>query len=148
MNTTASPLSDDPSLVANRLREHGITPTQQRIRIGEVLFSRPQHLSAEQLLAMVNKNQEEVSKATVYNTLGLFAKKGLLHEVIIEPGKVFYDTNLEKHHHLYHIDSGTLEDISADKVEIQQLPELPEGTELEDVDVIIRLRKSTSKINK
>jgi len=92
---------------------------------------------------MVNKDQEEVSKATVYNTLGLFAKNGLLNEVIIKPSKVFYDTNLEKHHHLYHIDSGTLEDISASQVKIEQLPELPSGTELEDVDVIIRLRKSS-----
>ena len=91
---------------------------------------------------MVNRDNEEVSKATVYNTLGLFAKKGLLHEVIIEANKVFYDTNLDKHHHLYHIDTGTLEDISANQVKIEQLPELPEGTILEDVDVIIRLRKS------
>ena len=128
--------------VASRLRASGITPTQQRVRIGEALFSKAQHVSAEQVLSMVNKDHDEVSKATVYNTLGLFAKKGLLHEVIIEANKVFYDTNLEKHHHLYHIDTGKLEDISANQVKIEQLPELPEGTVLEDVDVIIRLRKS------
>ncbi|MFK8027220.1 MAG: Fur family transcriptional regulator [Gammaproteobacteria bacterium] len=128
--------------VASRLRASGITPTQQRVRIGEALFSKAQHVSAEQVLSMVNKDNDEVSKATVYNTLGLFAKKGLLHEVIIEANKVFYDTNLEKHHHLYHIDTSRLEDISANQVKIEQLPKLPEGTVLEDVDVIIRLRKS------
>jgi Fur family iron response transcriptional regulator len=128
--------------VASRLRACGITPTQQRVRIGEALFAKPQHVSAEQVLSMVNKHHEEVSKATVYNTLGLFAKKGLLHEVIIEANKVFYDTNLDKHHHLYHLDTGMLEDISASQVKIEQLPELPEGTILEDVDVIIRLRKT------
>jgi Fur family iron response transcriptional regulator len=128
--------------IASRLRAYGITPTQQRVRIGEALFAKAQHVSAEQVLSMVNKDHEEVSKATVYNTLGLFAKKGLLHEVIIEANKVFYDTNLDKHHHLYHIDTGTLEDISASQVKIGQLPELPEGTILEDVDVIIRLRRS------
>ena len=142
MKTTATQLRADHIYVTACLRDCGINPTQQRVRIGEVLFSRAQHVSAEQVLAMVNKDQEEVSKATVYNTLGLFAKKGLLNEVIIEPSKVFYDTNLEKHHHLYHIDTGTLEDISANQVKIEQLPELPIGTELEDVDVIIRLRKS------
>ncbi len=127
--------------VASYLRTHGITPTLQRIRIGEVLFAEAQHVSADQVLSMVNKETEDVSKATVYNTLGLFAKKGLLNEVVIEASTVFYDTNLDKHHHLYHIDTGILEDISADQVKIGQLPELPEGTILEDVDVIIRLRK-------
>ena len=143
MKTTESEFSADHSNISTRLKASGITPTQQRIRIGEVLFAKAQHVSAEQLLAMVNKDNEEVSKATVYNTLGLFAKKGLINEVIIEPGKVFYDSNLEKHHHLYHVDSGMLEDISADQVKIEQLPELPNGTMLEDVDVIIRLRKTS-----
>ena len=142
MNPTPAQFSTDRVEIISRLRACGITPTHQRVQIGEVLFSKPQHVSAEQVLSMVNQNHDKVSKATVYNTLGLFAKKGLLHEVIIDPNKVFYDTNLDKHHHLYHIDTGTLEDISADQVKINQLPELPEGTVLEDVDVIIRLRKS------
>ena len=140
MNSTPATFNTDRAEIISRLRASGITPTHQRVQIGEVLFSKPQHVSAEQVLSMVNKSDEKVSKATVYNTLGLFAKKGLLHEVIIDPNKVFYDTNLEKHHHLYHTDTGTLEDIDANQVKIGQLPDLPEGTVLEDVDVIIRLR--------
>lgn len=142
MNSSPSHFSTDRMEIIARLRACGISPTHQRVRIGEVLFAKAQHVSAEQVLTLVNKDQNEVSKATVYNTLGLFAQKGLLHEVIIDPNKVFYDTNLDKHHHLYHIDTGTLEDIDANQVKIDQLPELPEGTVLEDVDVIIRLRKS------
>ena len=142
MNSAPSKFSSERMHITAKLRAHGITPTHQRVRIGEALFAKAQHVSAEQVHSMVNANQEGVSKATVYNTLGLFAKKGLLNEVIIEPNKVFYDTNLEKHHHLYHTDAGMLEDISADQVKIEQLPELPSGTILEDVDVIIRLRKS------
>lgn len=142
MNSTPTPFSNDRVDIISRLRAVGITPTHQRVRIGEVLFSKAQHVSAEQVQNLVNQDHDKVSKATVYNTLGLFAKKGLLHEVIIDPNKVFYDTNLDNHHHLYHTDTGTLEDISADQVKINQLPELPEGTVLEDVDVIIRLRKS------
>jgi Fur family iron response transcriptional regulator len=128
--------------VALRLRACGITPTQQRVSIGETLFAKSQHVSAEQVLAMVNKDHEQVSKATVYNTLGLFAIKGLLQEVIIEANKVFYDTNLDKHHHLYHVDTGMLEDIDASQVRVDYLPELPKDTILENIDVIIRLRKS------
>ncbi len=141
MNSAPRKFSTDSVHVAARLRAYGITPTQQRVRIGEALFVKAQHVSAEQVLLMVNKDNEEVSKATVYNTLGLFAKKGLLHEVIIEPNKVFYDTNLDKHHHLYHMDTGMLEDIPADQIRIEQLPELPVGTVLEDVEVIVRLRQ-------
>jgi Fur family iron response transcriptional regulator len=142
MNSGPTKFSINTMNVALRLRAYGITPTQQRVRIGETLFAKAQHVSAEQVLAMVNKDHELVSKATVYNTLGLFAIKGLLHEVIIEANKVFYDTNLDKHHHLYHVDTGMLEDIDASQVKIEQLPELPKDTILEDVDVIIRLRKS------
>lgn len=92
--------------VVGMLRESGITPTHQRIRIGEVLFSCKQHLSAEEVLVAVNQNDDEVSKATVYNTLGVFAQHGLIREVIVDPSKVFYDSNLSKHHHLYYSDSG------------------------------------------
>ena len=130
------------SEIKNRLRASEITPTRQRVLIAEALFEKPQHVSAEQVLTMVNKEHEEVSKATIYNTLGLFAEKGLINEVIIEPSKVFYDTNLEKHYHLYHTDTGELEDISSSKIKIEKLPELPEDTVLENVDIIIRLSKS------
>lgn len=120
----------------------GITPTHQRVKIGEVLFSCAQHLSADQVLDAVNQGNEEVSKATVYNTLGLFAKHSLVREVIVDPSKVFYDSNLNKHHHLYYSDSGELEDVDKEKVQISKLPELADNLEIEEVDVIIRVHRS------
>ena len=128
--------------VVAMLRDAGITPTHQRIKIGEVLFSRQQHLSAEQVLVAVNQDDDEVSKATVYNTLGVFAQHGLLREVIVDPSKVFYDSNLSKHHHLYYSDSGELEDIADENIEISKLPDLPSELQIEDVDVIIRVHRS------
>ncbi|MEM8844981.1 MAG: Fur family transcriptional regulator [Pseudomonadota bacterium] len=142
MSWNTAQFSSKRSDIISRLRSSNITPTHQRVLIGEALFEKAQHVSAEQVLAMVNKDNEEVSKATVYNTLGLFAQKGLINEVIIEPSKVFYDTNLVKHYHLYHTDSGKLEDIGSDQIKINQLPDIPQGTALEDVDIIIRLRKT------
>ena len=124
------------------LRDSGITPTHQRIKIGKVLFSRQQHLSAEQVLASVNQDDGEVSKATVYNTLGVFAQYGLIREVIVDPSKVFYDSNLTKHHHLYYSDTGELEDIDDKDIEISKLPDLPSELQVEDVDVIIRVHRS------
>ncbi len=124
------------------LRDFGITPTYQRIKLGEVLFSCKQHLSAEQVLVAVNQDDEEVSKATVYNTLGVFAQHGLIREVIVDPSKVFYDSNLSKHHHLYYSDTGELEDVADESVEIAKLPELPNELQIEDVDVIIRVHRN------
>lgn len=128
--------------VVGMLRDSGITPTHQRIKIGEVLFSCKQHLSAEQVLVAVNQDDEEVSKATVYNTLGVFAQHGLIREVIVDPSKVFYDSNISKHHHLYYSDTGELEDVADECIEIAKLPELPNELQIEDVDVIIRVHRN------
>ena len=122
------------------LRAHGVTPTQQRVEIAQILFARRQHLSAEQVLCLVNQKQSVASKATVYNTLGLFAQQGLVREVIVDPAKVFYDSNTDGHHHFYNVDNGALMDIEAEQVTIGQLPSLPKGTVAAGVEVIIRVR--------
>ncbi len=130
----------DEASAAEQLREAGIQPTRQRLRIAQVLLTGSQHLSADQVLEKVNRTGKPVSKATVYNTLGLFADKGLLREVIIDPSRVFYDTNSAPHHHVYNTATGELSDIALHRVLTEPLPELPAGTELESVDVVIRVR--------
>ena len=138
--TSTSPVPLDATKTADFLRRYGIAPTQQRVVIASVLFARPQHLSAEQLLNAVNHERPIASKATVYNTLGLFARKGLVREVIVDPAKVFYDSNTRAHHHFYDTRTGTLSDIDEAQIAVDRLPELPEHTEIEGVDVIVRLR--------
>jgi len=130
------------SNVIKKLTESGITPTRQRVDIGQCLFVKDQHITAEQLREQVNETFAEVSKATVYNTLGLFAAEGLLREVIVDPSKHVYDTNVEKHHHLYHIDTGRLQDIDPAEIMLSGLPDLDEGVEIEDVDIVIRVRNT------
>lgn len=122
------------------LRNHDINPTHQRIEIAYVLFSRREHLSADQLLAMVNERNAETSKATVYNTLNLFLEKKLIREVIVDPSKVFYDPNTDTHHHFYDLDTGELTDIDAAEIEVSGLPQLPEGVVTEGIDIIVRIR--------
>ncbi len=131
--------------IGEQLREAGITPTQQRVQIAEILFARPQHMSADQILAVVNNDGPIASKATIYNTLGLFARKGLVREVIVDPSKVFYDSNTGEHHHFYNVDSGELTDIDAREVMISNLPELPEHTQPAGIDIIFRVRKDDSE---
>lgn len=124
------------------LRRHDVNPTHQRIEIALALFSRGEHLSADQLLAIVNDRHFETSKATVYNTLNLFLEKKLIREVIVDPNKVFYDPNTEPHHHLYDIDTGELTDVDASRIQISGLPQLPDGMVTEGIDVIIRVRSA------
>ena len=125
------------------LRRHDINPTHQRIEIACALFARGEHLSADQVLAIVNYRHSETSKATVYNTLNLFLEKKLVREVIVDPNKVFYDPNTEPHHHLYNVDTGELTDIDASRIEVSGLPQLPEGMVTDGVDIIVRVRSRT-----
>lgn len=126
--------------IAESLRGHGISPTHQRIEIAHVLFDRQEHLSADQILAMVNARHAETSKATVYNTLKLFVEKKLIRELIVDPAKVVYDPNTASHHHLYDVQTGRLTDIPAGDIEVVGLPPLPQGVEAEGVDIIVRTR--------
>jgi len=126
---------------ARRLRDYDILPTRQRVQIARVLLTGDQHVSADQVQELVRATGSRVSKATVYNTLGLFADKGILREVNVDPNRVFYDTNNSVHHHFYNIDSGELSDIDPGQIPVDQLPEAPEGSVVDSVEVIIRVRQ-------
>ncbi len=125
---------------SQRLQASGIMPTLQRVQIARILLARNQHLSADQVLDKVSAVDGHVSKATVYNTLGLFTKKGVIREVIVDPTRVFYDTNNSQHHHFYNVDTGELTDIDANQISLENFPALPVGTVAEGVDVIVRIR--------
>lgn len=118
----------------------GILPTPQRVEIAGILLERPQHLSAEHILDKLQEMRSAVSKATVYNTLNLFSERGLIREVVVDPVRKFYDSTTRPHHHFYNVDSGELSDIPDDQVFVQDLPELPAGTERESIEVLIKVR--------
>jgi len=145
MNARNTLKIDPDQDIASQLRKAGITPTQQRVQIAEILFARPQHMSADQVLALVNRDGPTASKATIYNTLGLFARKGLVREVIVDPSKVFYDSNTTVHHHFFNVDTGELIDIPADELILNNMPELPPGTESAGIDVIFRIRSRDAR---
>lgn len=127
--------------VRELLRERSIAPTAQRVQIGRILFACDQHLAAEEVLAALRGDGMRVSKATVYNTLNLFAAKGLLRTVNAEPGRSSFDSNTRPHFHFHVDDSGELIDVAPADVEFARLPPLPPGTESLGVEVVIRLRR-------
>jgi len=122
------------------LKSHGVLPTPQRVEVATVLLEKPQHLSADQIIERLRLSGSRVSKATVYNTLHLFGARGLVKELNVDPSRRFYDSTTHSHHHFYHLDSGELSDIEENEVRIMGLPPLPEGTEQESVEVLIRIR--------
>ncbi|MHA1108931.1 MAG: iron response transcriptional regulator IrrA, partial [Alphaproteobacteria bacterium] len=125
--------------VIEMLHRVGLRPTRQRMTLARLLFEGgDRHVTAEQLHDQAVAANVPVSLATVYNTLHQFTETGLLREVVVESGRSYFDTNISAHHHFFHNDTGKLEDIPADTLTVSHLPELPEGTDLDRVDVVVR----------
>ena len=130
-----------PSLTAvDRLRAAGLRPTRQRIALARLLFARgDRHVTAEQLHGEAIAHEIRVSLATVYNTLHQFTEASLLREVVVEPGRSYFDTNSRDHHHFFWEETGTLQDIPGDGVVVSGLPSPPDDSEIRRVEVVVRL---------
>ncbi len=128
------------SEILARFEHFGIVPTPQRLAVAAILLHKPQHLSAEQIIEHLSLAGSKVSKATVYNSLNLFAERGLIKECLVDPERRIYDSSTIPHHHFYNVDTGELSDIPTAGIEINGLPELPEGTRCEGVELFIHVR--------
>ena len=122
----------------------GLRPTRQRRALAMLLVGdgRHRHVTAESLYAAAQAAGLPVSLATVYNTLRCFTEAGLLTEISVDGARSYFDTRTEDHPHFYWEEDGRLTDAPAGSVEIARLPELPPGTELSKVDVVIRLHRT------
>ncbi|MEZ5458311.1 MAG: Fur family transcriptional regulator [Steroidobacteraceae bacterium] len=125
---------------ADRLRAHAIQPTPQRLQIAAVLLTTAQHITAEQLLGALRARGARVSKATLYNTLRLFAERGLVRELALDGSRVWFDSNVDGHYHFQDETTGQLTDVALDAVAFERLPEPPAGMQIAGVDLVIRLR--------
>ncbi len=133
------------SSLIERLKNSGLRPTRQRLALAKILLEKGnRHLTAEQLHVEAIGAHVKVSLATVYNTLHQFTSAGLLREVVVEPGRSYFDTNVEDHHHFYFEDSSTLQDIPRNEVHFDTLPKAPAGTKVARVDVVIRVSRDKS----
>ncbi|MCH9696168.1 MAG: transcriptional repressor [Gammaproteobacteria bacterium] len=126
--------------ILNKFAEHTILPTPQRLEVAEVLLEKPQHLSAEQIIDRLRENGSTVSKATVYNTLKLFGERGLVKELSVDPERRFYDSTTHAHHHFYNVDTGELRDIADAELTLSSMPDLPEGTVADGVEILVKVR--------
>jgi Fur family iron response transcriptional regulator len=121
------------------LRAAKLRPTRQRLALAKLLFEKgDRHVTAEQLHDEAAAATVPVSLATIYNTLHQFVAAHLLREVVVNPGRSYFDTNIADHHHFFFEDTGKLMDIASDKIEVTNLPQPPQGA-IRRVDVIIRV---------
>ncbi len=128
--------------IEQRVRKAGLRPTRQRIALAELLFDKgDRHLSAEELHEEAQAAGVAVSLATVYNALHQFTDAGLLRILAVEGARTYFDTNTSDHHHFFVEDENRLVDIDSGTVALHNLPEPPEGMEIANVDVIVRLRR-------
>ena len=130
------------AIVLGRLRAAGLRPTRQRLALARLLLENGnRHVTAEQLHSEALAVAIPVSLATVYNTLHQFIDCGILRELVIEPGRSYFDTNLDDHHHFYCESTGLLQDIPGELVMVGRLPQPPAGAEISRIDVVIRIRR-------
>lgn len=127
--------------VAGRLSACGIRVTSQRLRIASILLGSPQHLSAEQIAAALQHEGARVSKATVYNTLNLFAAHGLIRQLVVDGDCTWFDSNVQPHYHFQDEQTGALSDVALREVQFSRLPDPPPGMEVAGIDLVIRLRR-------
>lgn len=125
----------------NKLRQAGLRLTKQRLALGQLLFDAgDRHVTAEGFYDEARRAGIEVSLATIYNTLHQFREAGLLRQVFVDSSKSYFDTNISEHHHFFSEDTGELVDIPSSGISVQGLPAAPEGTTIESIDVVVRLK--------
>tara|TARA_Y200000002_G_C22451893_1_gene566689 strand:+ start:68 stop:478 length:411 start_codon:yes stop_codon:yes gene_type:complete len=130
--------------ITNKLRTSGLRPTKQRILIAKNLFERNNtfHFTIETLNKKINrKGKEQISLATIYNTVEAFTNAGYLKEILTSKNKSYYDTNIKSHHHFYDEESKELTDINYNQVKLSKVPNPPKGKKIKNLEVVIRIQK-------
>lgn len=127
--------------LAGRLREAGIQPTRQRIRVAEAVFEGPAHPTAEQVHDFIRQRGGGVARATVYNTLSLFTQAGLLRALNLEPGCTHFDTDTGHGGHAYDPDTGEVTDLPADTLAPETLQALLPDRQIEAISLVVRVKR-------
>ena len=130
------------NIYTEKLRESGLRPTRQRLKICEVLFSTKEtfHFTINDLNKIIEeKLSEKISLATVYNTVHAFKKKGYLKEIAIATDKSYFDTNTGTHSHFFDIKNSELIDIDINQVDLKNIQNPPAGKKIKNIDIIINV---------
>ena len=138
------------NIYTDKLRESGLRPTKQRLKICEVLFTPEQtfHFTIKDLTKIIeDKLSEKISLATVYNTVHAFKEKGYLKEISINSDKSYFDTNVTNHHHFFDEDTNELIDCGIDEVDSVNIKKNITGKKIKSVEVIIKVATDNQNQN-
>ena len=130
------------NIFVQKLRESGLRPTRQRLKIAEVLFSPEKtfHFTINDLSKIIEeKLSQKISLATIYNTVHAFKKKGYLKEISINSDKNYFDTNITEHHHFFDEDTNELIDCSSDDIDSVNVKKNITGKKINSVEVLIKV---------
>ena len=133
-----------------KLRNSGLRPTKQRLKICEVLFDTEKtfHFTINDLVKIIcEKLSEKISLATVYNTVHAFKKKGYLKEISINRDKSYFDTNTSAHHHFYDEDTHELIDCDENTIDPVNVKNNITGKKINSVEVLIKIASDTQNQN-
>ena len=125
-----------------KLRKSGLRPTNQRIKICEVLFNRDMtfHFTIKDLVEMIReKANQKISLATVYNTVHAFEKKGYLKEIAINSSQTYFDTNTTDHHHFFDEKNKKLIDLNNEDIYPVKIKKNIPGKKIKSVEVLVRV---------
>ena len=126
----------------NKLRNSGLRPTKQRLKICEVLFNTKKtfHFTVNDLSKIISeKLNQKISLATIYNTVHAFKKKGYLKEILMNSDKTYFDTNTSHHHHFFDSSTKELIDLSDDQVEKIKINKSLPGKKISSVEILVKV---------
>lgn len=123
------------------LTEKGIQPSAQRVAVADYVLFTDDHPSADRVFARVKKTLPVLSRATVYNTLNLFVKKGLLRELVLAESRVVFDPKLERHHHFVDEATGRIFDVAWESLEVKKVGSL-DDYDVSEYQVVLRGRRA------
>ena len=138
------------NIYTEKLRESGLRPTRQRLKICELLFSTEKtfHFTINDLTKIIqDKLSERISLATVYNTVHAFKKKGYLKEISINGDKSYFDTNTSEHHHFFDEDTNELIDCGINEIDSINIKKNITGKKIKSVEVLIKVATDNQNQN-
>ena len=141
---------NNSDIYTEKLRESGLRPTRQRLKICEVLFSPEKtfHFTINDLTKIIEeKLSAKISLATVYNTIHAFKKKGYLKEISINSDKSYFDTNITDHHHFFDEDTNELIDCSDNEIDSVKVKKNITGKKIKSVEVLIKVATDNQNQN-
>jgi len=134
-------MSNNLDFVA-KLRNSGLRPTKQRIKICEILFGSKEtfHFSINDLSKIISqKTSEKISLATIYNTVHAFEKRGYLKQIPVNSNQTYFDTNITDHHHFYNLKDGKLIDLENSDVGPINIKRKIDGKKIKSIEVLVKL---------